>query len=83
MVFGVGYKQLLANKDPFAGIHYKNLTRAIEQVRSKILDLKNTETLTRSAGSITGPKTRGRKQISWRPARCIGDDPTAEATNIH
>ena len=35
---------------------------AIEQFRSKMLELQNIETLARSADVIIGPKTKGRKQ---------------------
>ena len=42
--------------------HGERTQEAIEQFRSKMLELQNIETLARSADVITGPKTKGRKQ---------------------
>ena len=38
---------------------------AVEQFRPKMLIIQNIESLARSVGVITGPKTKGRK-----PAKC-------------
>ena len=42
--------------------HGERTQEAIEQFRSKMLELQNIETLARSVGVIIGPKTKGRKQ---------------------
>ena len=69
MVFGVGYKQLLANKEPFADIHYENLAQSIEQFGSKMLELKNIAALTGATSVITGPKIKGSARMEKRNSR--------------
>ena len=44
---------------------------AIEQFRSKMLELHNIEALARSAGVITGPKTKGRKPKEKKNANVL------------